>query len=631
MNRALSAVQRLGVTRWAALVAVVSVIASAGRTWAADATWNIATGTSWTTSSAWNPAASPGIQGTNGSTSASLDVATFTSMPSSAVYYTTTSGNDLNVGGISVNTATTGSLGFQSGSTGSGTRRIYFTAGGRGVELSSSVTGTVTFERVGISSGASGTLSFINNATASTAWLRFNSSFVSNAAAASVLELGGVNTGSNSIEGAISAATASLLSLRKTGASYWSLGAANTYAGGTVIESGTLGLGSDAALGTGTVTINGGALGSFSTARVLVNPFVVNSNFTLGGVGQATTLNGTVDLGGSTRTITLGNSATINGVVSNGGLTIVGSTRRFTLGGTNTYALGTQISSGTLIASSTGAFGTGTVTVASGAALDLGSQAVANAITNNGGSILNAASFIGTQTLGGSSAFGALGGVLNVSSGGIATLQALATGTITVNSGGRLLLDSTGTAGGSVTVNAGGFLGGIGRVTGALSVAGTLSPGTSPGALTVDTLALQSTATTLIELAGTTPGSGYDTVTVSQSGGLTYDGALSLSFATTFPDQTTFQVFNFTGSPSGGFASIAATGGYGSLAFAEIGTSGVWEAFPTGGQTLRFTEATGALAVVPEPSAIVLAASALAGLAACRRRRGRRAEPVAGV
>ncbi|MFM9024300.1 MAG: hypothetical protein ACKON7_02985, partial [Planctomycetaceae bacterium] len=119
------------------------------------------------------------------------------------------------------------------------------------------------------------------------------------------------------------------------------LGAANTFTGGVTLTQGILGLGSSSALGTGTVTINGGQLGSLSSERFLANPFVVNSNFTLGGVDKATTINGAVDLGGGTRTITLGNSATINGVVSNGGLIIngsnAGSVRRFTLSGTNTY------------------------------------------------------------------------------------------------------------------------------------------------------------------------------------------------------------------------------------------------------------------------------------------------------
>lgn len=446
------------------------------------------------------------------------------------------------------------------------------------------------------------------------------------------LTISGSGTGGVQIDDVVGNSTATItlgLIVNSAAEAVTHLKASNTFTGGVTLTEGVLGVGSSQALGTNAVTVNGGAVASMTIARTLANNFTIGGNFKLGGQGQPITLDGSINLGAAIRTITLGNSATINGVISDGGLVISGSSgggnRRLTLGGTNTYALGTTVSSGTLVASSTGAFGSGTVTVASGAALDLGAQAIGNAITNNGGSILNAASFIGTQSLSGASTFGALGGGLTVGSGGIATLQALASGSITVNSGGKLLLDSTGTAGGGVLVNAGGFLGGTGNVTGGLTVGGTLSPGASPGLVSVSTLALQSTASTVIEVAGTVRGTGYDAIDIATAAGLTYGGELALSFTSgTFPDQTSFNVFNFTGAAAGEFTSVVAAGAYGSPTFAEVGTTGVWEAFPSNGQTLRFTESTGVVAVVPEPSTWVLMATAVAAVGLrCRRRGGK--------
>ena len=621
------------------VVVVALVLATTGTTWAADATWSIATGTAWTTNEAWNTGSFPGISGPLGYFGTSLDVATFESIPSSPVTYNLDPVDDnLNVGGIVVNTSASGTLAFQT------TSRMYFTAGGRGIELTSSVTAPVTFQATGISSGASGTVSFINNATANTATLTFlgGHSFIS-AAPNGVLELGGINTGSNNLAGNVGAAGGTTLSLRKTGNSFWIIGGGNgQLRGGVVIESGTLGLNTFPGaqpLGTGTVTINGGALaGVGASNRGLFNTVRLNADVTLGGLGHALTLFGDIDLGGGTRTITLPDSATFDNTlfagktISNGGMIInanpSGTPRTLTINGSNSYAGGTTIASGTLAAgasaASASAFGTGTITVAAGAAFNLNSQAVANVIANQGGSLFNAASFAGRQTLTGTSTFGALGGDLDVATGGVATLQALASGSITVDSGGRLVLAATGTAGGAVLVHAGGFLGGTGRVNGGLTVAGTLSPGSSPGLLSTSLLTLESTANTLIEITGTTRGTGYDGINVSTAGGMTYGGQLSLSFSGTFADDTAFSIFNFSGAASGGLSSVIATGAYGSRTFTELGSTGVWEVAVTNGQGLRFTESTGFLSIyaVPEPATWCLALGGLAcGGCLVRRRR----------
>ncbi|MEI7683584.1 MAG: hypothetical protein WCL32_01050, partial [Planctomycetota bacterium] len=154
-------------------------------------------------------------------------------------------------------------------------------------------------------------------------------------------------------------------------------------------------------------------------------------------------------------TVTLNNSATFGGVVSNGGLTVASSTtgKVLTLNATNSYAGNTSVSGGTLLAGVVGAFGSGTVAVASGAVLDLNSLAVANATTNNGGTILNAGSYAGTQTLLATATYSSLSSAstLNVGSAGKATLNGAIAGTIATLTGGTAELAS----GGSLTQSSG--------------------------------------------------------------------------------------------------------------------------------------------------------------------------------
>jgi hypothetical protein len=171
-----------------------------------------------------------------------------------------------------------------------------------------------------------------------------------------------------------------------------------------------------------------------------------------------------------------------------------------------------------------------------------------------------------------------------------------------------------------VTVAPGAVLGGSGSIGGLTTVSGTLSPGNSPGELTLASLLLASTATTLIEIDGLTRGSQYDAITITQADGLTYGGTLSFNFATTFGDNVTFDIFSFAGSPTGSFDSVVSTGAY----------AGAWSnnndgtfSFSQGSQTLTFSQSSGDVVIVPEPTALALTAIAAAwcGARALRRRR----------
>lgn len=364
------------------LALVTPALFAASATWTGTTSGNSATGSNWST------AATPGTVGAGGTSGVSLDIATFDINTNTPVYYTSTSPNDWNLGGI-LFSGTPGPITIQSGTTGTGTRRIYFTAGGTGIVMDSSVTSTMTFARTGISSGASGDVLYTNNATESAAILNMASTFNSLASSASTLVLGGTNTGLNAMGGIISNTGGAALSIRKDGAGTWTLNAANTYTGTTTLNAGRLGLGSSSSLSTGTLLINGGSLASAgASARTPANNIIVGGDFALGGLGQNITLNGTMNLGAAIRMITLDNSAIINGVISNGGLTVASSvaTRTLTLAATNTYSDATLVSSGTLVVN--GALsGSSSTTVSSGATIG-GDGSIANSLTVNSGASL---------------------------------------------------------------------------------------------------------------------------------------------------------------------------------------------------------------------------------------------------
>ena len=205
------------------------------------------------------------------------------------------------------------------------------------------------------------------------------------------------------------------------------------------------------------------------------------------------------------------------------------------------------------------------------------------------------------------------------------------TGDTTVQAGGKLLMNGSVAAGSTTTTY--GYLGGSGTFGGAVIVSsGTLAPGgSSAGGGIVDTvdvlsmasLSLSGSSQTLMQINGTTRGTDYDGLDISGGGGLTYDGMLSLSFgnASAFANNTTFDLFNFSGSPSGNFSAVTSTGYY---AGTWVPANDIWS-LDSGGQILSFTPSKGVLGIaVPEPSMLVLV---LAGLAVTcgffvRRRRG---------
>ncbi|MDZ7615590.1 MAG: autotransporter-associated beta strand repeat-containing protein, partial [Patescibacteria group bacterium] len=194
-------------------------------------------------------------------------------------------------------------------------------------------------------------------------------------------------------------------------------------------------------------------------------------------------------------------------------------------------------------------------------------------------------------------------------------------GTTTVQEG-TLLVNGSHVGGGAYTVQSGATLGGTGIIASAVAVnaGGTLSPGMSPGVLTMQSLGLAAGSTTLMEINGLVRGTEYDGVDISAESGLAYGGTLSLAFGngTWLDAGAVLDLFSFTGAVSGEFTDVVSTGFY----------TGPWEwdgmdtfSLESGWQTLLFSHATGDLTIVPEPAAWTLMLLALACGLLVRRRR----------
>jgi autotransporter-associated beta strand protein len=267
----------------------------------------------------------------------------------------------------------------------------------------------------------------------------------------------------------------------------------NSFSGGTTLSSGTLIVngsptdGSGTPLGSGTLTIDNGTTlkttlqpANFSAGTTLSNAIVVNGDFNIATnvnsanpLSQNFTLNGAVDLGGTTRTITgLTNGGTVRfgGVISDGGVTFNNGSSGFTAfeyQGTsaNTYTQATVVNSGAVLILNASASGTGVVSVPGdldvegtgvvlmGASGQLASTTIIT-VNSTGNSNVNGATFQGLELAGTNQTAAALQGTGKVALGsGTLTLTLSGAGT-PVFSG--VISDGTLGVGGSVTINGSG-------------------------------------------------------------------------------------------------------------------------------------------------------------------------------
>ena len=143
-------------------------------------------------------------------------------------------------------------------------------------------------------------------------------------------------------------------SLTKNGSGNLTLNAANAYAGGTTLNTGTLVIGHAGAAGSGTITqANATSLLKFDTVGTITNAMLVHNVLAT----QSATLSGAITVNNATWDIDTGDTLTISGAVSgNGGVTKNGG-GMLTLNGTNTYNGSTVINAGTLNATTADALG----------------------------------------------------------------------------------------------------------------------------------------------------------------------------------------------------------------------------------------------------------------------------------
>ena len=304
-------------------------------------------------------------------------------------------------------------------------------------------------------------------------------------------------------------------SLTKQGAGTLILSGANTYTGGTILNTGTIQVQNNSALGTGTLTLNGPdtTLQFGASSLSLANGIILSND-------------GIID--------TNGNNGTLSGLISGSSSLTKFGTGTLTLTNANTYGGGTVIYAGTLALSGTGSLlSNGAVNVVSGATFDITNS---SSLTQTIGALSGA----GEVTLGNNSLIVDTAGTSTFSGQiiGNGGLIKEGTGTLVLSGGntflggaainaGTLEVDGSMALASNFVVNNGGTLRGSGSL-GATTVTsgGTLAAGSASalGTLTFSELALQTGSTTILRVNSATS---HDEIV--STGTLSLGGNLSLT------------------------------------------------------------------------------------------------------
>ncbi|MBV9243407.1 MAG: autotransporter-associated beta strand repeat-containing protein, partial [Methylobacteriaceae bacterium] len=174
---------------------------------------------------------------------------------------------------------------------------------------------------------------------------------------------GDFNTGSFST--AISSVISGDGRLYKDGSGTLTLSGANTYSGGTYFPIGTIAIGHNDVLGTGSLFMGAGTTLDFGSGNYALGNDIFLSGFD---------------------TITIGQSATLSGVLSGDGSLVKTRGGQLSLTQANTYSGGTNLDAGSIFVSASGALGSGTLNMADATTLRSGNADVtlANAIVLTG-------------------------------------------------------------------------------------------------------------------------------------------------------------------------------------------------------------------------------------------------------
>ncbi len=439
--------------------------------------------------------------------------------------------------------------------------------------------------------------------------------------------------------------------LAKYGAGTLTLSGSNSYTGGTTVGGGMLEVVTGGAIdhGTGNLVVGGGTL-SVSGGSVVVNDATIGDGPSA--TGDLLVSDGQFDAAGTLR-IGNGASATASLAISGGAVTtgaaIIGdqSSRGIVTvsGGSWANSGDLAVDSGTLTISSGTVTVGGTLSASAAGSIDLQGGGELRIGSGGAGGVLQAdLTFAGSLVFDSTVATtygGTLDGTGALTKTGSGTLTLTNAGTYgysgpTTVSAGGLVIDGS-LVNSSVVVDDGGVVGGSGTVVNSVTVnsGGTLAPGLAggPSLLTVGALSLQDGSLSSFGIVGTgaragTAGTNYDSVGIDDPSISTFAGTLRLNFSNpvAIANGEVFQLFAFDGgNPVGNFSSVIAAGSgvYRNVSFYRSGPKEWTSTFGTSEQFLRFSELTGRLEVVPEPSTwgMLLAGGAAAGISALRRRR----------
>jgi autotransporter-associated beta strand protein len=432
--------------------------------------------------------------------------------------------------------------GVLSNASGSSTGLVKLGGGVLELSAANTYTGPTTVDQGTLQFGVSGalpSLSAVSLAKGTTLDLNNNQGSIGSLSGQGLVTLGtgtltlGNNNSSTTFSGTISGPG----NLIKVGTGTQILSSPNSYSGITTLNSGVLSVGDSAALGTGTLVLNGGTFQAANAGATLSvpNPFVVNGACQLGGNGNNLTLGGDGTLN-TTLTIQngVGETTQLSGLLSGaGGLTMNGQGDLIVAGSNNPFAGDVLINSGRLIYGADNALPRlSNVLVKNGAQLvlddfqaDLGSLS-GNGLVSTSGRVLT----LGANNR--STVFdGAIQGATSLLKVGTGSLTLTGyddfTGTTTVVAG--LLVVEGSVPNSSITVQAGATLAGDGVVADVTVTAGaTLMAGVSgSGDLHAGNVTFEAQSLFVVTLNGSTPGDGYTRLLVQ--GDVTVSVTLQIS------------------------------------------------------------------------------------------------------